>query len=390
MDTTYKWWIGGAIAAGLVGGFLYTHKATAADLGGNCCADLEERIAELEATVARKGNRKVSLTISGEVSKAILWHDIDGLAGANKLRVIDNPNSGTKLRFSGEAKASNNLKVGFIVELGIDTTRGAGLGPVMQGLNDDVEVRHSAAWIETGVGRLTLGKTSTATDRIVEMDVSNSGIASRAMSVEPIWTYTGLAVFGGNLLNPTPFHDLRAEVVRYDSPSLNGFVLSAAWGGGQTVSGDDLFDVAMRYAGEFSGFRVAAGAGYRVDKFNSFGGTDQKTLSGSGSMMHIQSGLFLNGAYARQNDNPLFGDLVMWQARGGIERSMVDGGKTTFFAEYGDHRLKDMAFDSTFWGVGVVQAVDAIAADLFVSYRKYDLGGAMDASVGMAGIRIKF
>jgi len=40
-------------------------SANAADLGGDCCADLEERVAELEATIARKGNRKVSLTLSG-------------------------------------------------------------------------------------------------------------------------------------------------------------------------------------------------------------------------------------------------------------------------------------------------------------------------------------
>ncbi len=40
-------------------------SAKAADLGGDCCADLEERIAELEATTARKGNRKVSLTNPG-------------------------------------------------------------------------------------------------------------------------------------------------------------------------------------------------------------------------------------------------------------------------------------------------------------------------------------
>ncbi len=39
----------------LVGGA----SAQAADLGGDCCADLEERVAELEATTARKGNRKV-------------------------------------------------------------------------------------------------------------------------------------------------------------------------------------------------------------------------------------------------------------------------------------------------------------------------------------------
>jgi hypothetical protein len=37
---------------------LATTGAQAADLGGDCCADLEERIAELEATTARKGNRK--------------------------------------------------------------------------------------------------------------------------------------------------------------------------------------------------------------------------------------------------------------------------------------------------------------------------------------------
>ncbi len=45
-----------AAAGMLMGGV----SAQAADLGGNCCADLEERVAELEATTARKGNRKVS------------------------------------------------------------------------------------------------------------------------------------------------------------------------------------------------------------------------------------------------------------------------------------------------------------------------------------------
>ncbi|HRX83244.1 MAG TPA: hypothetical protein P5307_29465, partial [Pirellulaceae bacterium] len=50
-------------------------SANAADLGGDCCADLEERVAELEATTARKGNRKVSLTISGWVAEQVMWWD---------------------------------------------------------------------------------------------------------------------------------------------------------------------------------------------------------------------------------------------------------------------------------------------------------------------------
>ena len=66
-----------AVLAGLL---LSTASAQAADLGGNCCADLEERVAELEATTARKGNRRMSLTVSGQVTRSILyWNDGDRL-----------------------------------------------------------------------------------------------------------------------------------------------------------------------------------------------------------------------------------------------------------------------------------------------------------------------
>jgi len=71
-----KYSLGALVAAGLLAGGLSAGSASAADLGGNCCADLEERIAELEATTARKGNRKVSLTISGWVAQQVVgWDD---------------------------------------------------------------------------------------------------------------------------------------------------------------------------------------------------------------------------------------------------------------------------------------------------------------------------
>ena len=70
--------LGLALAILATGALAAPMSANAADLGGNCCADLEERIAELEATTARKGNRKVSLTISGWVTEQIMGWD-DGL-----------------------------------------------------------------------------------------------------------------------------------------------------------------------------------------------------------------------------------------------------------------------------------------------------------------------
>jgi hypothetical protein len=106
-----------AVAAAL-GLFMGVSSSQAADLGGNCCADLEERVAELEATTARKGNRKMGLTISGQVNRVVLWFD-DGKS-SNTYYGLDNINSSTRFVFSGNAKVTPKVTMGFewMVEIG--------------------------------------------------------------------------------------------------------------------------------------------------------------------------------------------------------------------------------------------------------------------------------
>ena len=99
-----------AVAALVVG----VSSANAADLGGNCCADLEERIAELEATTARKGTRKVSLTISGQISQELLFWD-DGIR--NDMYVTGPNSSNSRWRFLGSAKISPEVTAGFLYEM---------------------------------------------------------------------------------------------------------------------------------------------------------------------------------------------------------------------------------------------------------------------------------
>src|SRR3990172_2213474 len=48
------------LLAGL-GSSLAAAVAHAADFGGECCAELEERVADFEATTVRRGNEKVSI-----------------------------------------------------------------------------------------------------------------------------------------------------------------------------------------------------------------------------------------------------------------------------------------------------------------------------------------
>src|SRR2546427_13168083 len=98
-------------AAGLFVGGVAMPSAKAADLGGDCCADLEERVAELEATTARKGDRKMSLTITGQVNRMIMLWDDGSSRGA--YYGIDNVNSSSRFSFLGSAKISPNLSAGF-------------------------------------------------------------------------------------------------------------------------------------------------------------------------------------------------------------------------------------------------------------------------------------
>ncbi len=115
----------GAVAA-LAALVLSSGSVLAADLGGNCCADLEERVAELEATTVRKGNRKVSLTLYGWVHKGIMyWNDGEQ---SNTYFGVDNINFATRFGLRGDAKITPEVD-GWLLDLGGSFQRDGHLEP---------------------------------------------------------------------------------------------------------------------------------------------------------------------------------------------------------------------------------------------------------------------
>src|SRR5690606_17284712 len=85
---------------------------------------------------------------------------------------------------------------------------------------------------------------------------------------------------GGAFLNPRytatfsgPFDGVRRQGVYYQTPSLAGFLLSAGWSHDTQDKTEfdtaEYWEVALRYAGEFNGVRIAAGVGYRHEDSNS-------------------------------------------------------------------------------------------------------------------------
>jgi hypothetical protein len=412
-------------AAGLFVGGVAMPSAKAADLGGDCCADLEERVAELEATTARKGNRRVSLTVSGQVNTAIMAWD-DGVS--NAVFIVDNAVSRSGFNFDGTARINPNLTAGFQMVLGMAT--GARSHQTTQIDDDGGVTGDSTIAIELAnwflrhdtLGELRLGRINTASSGTTIVDLGGAGVIANAQA--QLWagnffipgaataTVRWSSLMGGTTLGISGLS--RANAISYTTPTVAGFSAQVAWGEQDAVD-DGSWDIAARYAGEWAGFRVAAAASYgrnvggttdaedaaSTTTIPSFGdGADIRKWQGSASVLHVPSGLYLSGSYARQSYHGItagetnfnFGgnrpDATMWYLQGGVSQNWTGLGKTVVYGEYG--RFEDGAagalgqqfgaFDNfftvtssevEFWGIGVVQHIDAAAMELFLSYRNY-------------------
>ena len=387
-------------AAGLFVGGVAMPSAKAADLGGDCCADLEERVAELEATTARKGNRRMSLTVSGQVTRSILyWNsDIKGDSGNSGVYAgLDNHNQSTRFVFSGSAKISPNVTAGFefMTELGSAGARTSNVDQsnVDGGASTDhaLAVRTANWWLEDkNLGRLTVGRINVG-GPVGTIDL---GGISTVAHFSPNLAGGGFLVSSGcapactlrRFIGPTYGGD-RIEGIRYDSPNLGGFVVQGTWGE------DEVWSASLRYAGEFGGFRVAAGIGIQnLDPVNIAGSLDDATnargeteWSGSLALMHVPTGLFAQGHFARSNyekgvHNALQdADAKFWMIQAGISKNWTGLGNTSFYGEYGRADDQGRGFYANvtddnvrFWGLGVVQQIDAAAMELYLGYRHFE------------------
>ncbi len=378
-----------AIAAAglLIGGAVYATPASAdayvgGGVGGNCCADLEERVAELEATTVRKGNKKVSVTLSGwVVQQLFIWDDGDetNVYVGDKFRTLS-----SHFKLTGTATISPGWTAGFAIHVETPSS-GSGLEATQfqdNGLGFNPFILHSNMFIKSERwGTLTWGLQSQASDNLALLpDLSGTIIQSNAVQFEGTSMFlrpsgsngdTGLSGLAwGSFLTcrssglpiGTDCNGLPLNSVRYDTPTFGGFSFSASWGE------DDFWDVAARYANTWGNFKVSAAVGYNEvtdERYTAGAGgglppADGKFFQAGASVLHVPTGLFVYGLYSHDDNdgatipgpfpvaNPGFAgnnfdnfgnrlpEMETFFFKAGIKRTIWSYGATTFWGEYGE------------------------------------------------------
>ncbi len=378
--------------------------------------------------LTKSGQKKASLTVSGQVNRAIQIAD-DGTNSA--LFHVDNDLSSTRVRWVAKGNVTGSFSTGALIEMQIESNTSSGTniaGKEAPNANtENFGVRKLEAWLShRSVGKLTLGQGDPASNSTSE--VSLSGMSPGM--------YSGLADFAGgqvfrlsNQLTTTATnratgpsigalwgnqHDGRSRTdrIRYDSPNYAGFRFSASHEQG------DLWDVALRHAGKFGQFKTSAAIAYvDWDQINSVAGTAANAglvgtkgdqVNGSVSVLH-DSGLNVTvSAGSRDNDgiDNLSGAVNQARASSdhiyvmlGYIAKLTNLGTTRFAIDWGQaNDLDSNDSEITSIGIGVLQNFKEIGTDVYAVFRNYEaeqnvLGVAQnfdDVNVFMAGARVKF
>jgi hypothetical protein len=345
--------------------------ASAADLGGDCCADLEERVAELEATTVRKGNKKVSVTLTGWVAEQVVYWD-DGVEQNTYITGLGTAFA-SNFHITGEAQISPGWKSGYTIWVEADgsdvyTTNQFNDNGVMaiSGIRG-IQVLKSFWFLESErLGKVSLGLNHPADDSaVVALDESGTLVAAYWVAYDvfsffvrgnfpgtdrglPNGTSPSISMVWGNSVScrgygggPGDCNGVPINVVRYDTPVWHGFQGVFSWGE------DDNVAYALYYKGVWNSIKFSAVATYSETTDFGQGAPPDGSLEyiqAATYIQHLPSGLFFMGAWGNLDQN---GTLFSNGDR-------IDRLRATFpNVRFGNNPLKNPETDAYYAKVGI-------------------------------------
>jgi hypothetical protein len=311
--------------------------ARADENASQCCAVLDARIAELATAVLDSYVNDIKVQTYGHVNRAILiWND-----GINsKVSFVDNNTSSSRLGFIGEGSIRPGLTVGARFEMEFVWPSSSEIFDHSNFTRDqsltDVAVRQAYGFInDEHLGIFTFGHQWSASGDLTLINLG-SQMNDAALHYNNGFSL-GLKLAGGIFTDlkwgqiAENVDVLRGEYLRYDTPSLFGFVVSAS------IGATDAWDVALRYHADGEVFRFVGGIGYRNDSENLL-----SEVRGAASLLHHESGLYVTLSGAQRDDElssiiaqpPSYFGYV----QAGISKKWLPYGNTTIYGDFGIYK----------------------------------------------------
>ena len=235
----------------------------------------------------------IDVELYGQVNKGIVGANVENDGSSGDVNIVDNDISSTRFGLRGNQQLNHGLTASVLLEGEMQdnasNTRNLDNGAVganADGSSSAWNTRHARVGLGGQWGALFVGRTSSASDGVAEIDLSaaqdvsssaadriggaavvdnaggitNASVAAHADNVDGIGfsddtsiNTTALPV--GQSLRDQHEED-RANLVRFDTPIVQGLQGRVAYTQDQTI------DAAVLYNNSFSGFEVAGGASY--------------------------------------------------------------------------------------------------------------------------------
>lgn len=335
---------------------------------------------------------------------------------------VDNDGTDSRFNFSGTQDMGDNLKVGFLYEIAVrqapsshwdinNNTDFTGSGGVQ------IDTRHIEAYLQSDFGTVTLGKGFGPAEYTDTKDLSGTTFLGGGGEYTDYSDLSYVDSAGNHKFTvgntQSNFHALgRTNRVRYDTPSINGFVGSAS------IDSGDAYELGLNYKLKLAGgVKFVLGAGWADSERHGvtqdvgtgatspYGTSRFRVFNGSASLL-LGNGLVFTIAGAHQKTVSVTGAGTSAQA--GYDATYLFGqlgyviGKNHIAVNYGETSdYKYQGIKGSQIGAAYVYSWTK-AVTLYASYHRYmlslpgyvktaySLGSQKPINQIFAGVRFKF
>jgi hypothetical protein len=322
-----------------------------------------------------------TLRFYGQINKGVLTFD-DGQV-SETYGLIDNDNSNTRVGLTYTQDFAGSWSYLGIIEIAyapFSTSTASILQPSPPASAFEfstANIRKIDNWVSSpDFGGFWFGQGDMASDNTAEVDLSGTTVIGYSEVADSAGGQL-LRRADGVLSNITikdafnNYDGLSRQVrLRYDTPLWSGFGLRMSYGrnllsDSASVRNQDLYDIAATYESKGDDFRFLAQTAY------SWKGSDTTIFDGSGSLLHLPTGLSVTAAAGRQDEAGVQGSYGY--IKFGWQGDLVAWGKTAVALDwYSGSGIEAAGSDSTSYALSVVQNIPRWNTELWLTWRAYD------------------